>query len=276
MENSVRALHSPMAGVELMSSTSPTTRQNSRSKRDLRVTLASSEQEVIAAQRLRYSVFADEMGARLNTPVAGVDEDEFDPFCEHLIVRDESTGSIVGTYRLLPPDAARRLGKYYTEDEFDLSSLAHIRSRMVELGRSCVAAEYRSGAVIGLLWSGLADFMTDYGFEHLIGCASIHMQDGGHIAASITRRLQASHMSPAECRVTPHNPLPMDRLDTSLAAAGIPPLIKGYIRAGAWVCGDPAWDPDFNTADLPMLLSMSNISSRYFRHFSSSMIPLSL
>lgn len=144
---------------------------------------------------------------------------------------------------------------------------------MVELGRSCVAAEYRSGAVIGLLWSGLAEFMADHNFEHLIGCASINMRDGGHVAASICRRVQANHMAPAECRVTPHNPLPLDRLDASVAAA-IPPLIKGYIRAGAWVCGDPAWDPDFNTADLPMLLSMSNISSRYLKHFSSSIMPL--
>lgn len=270
MENSLRALHTPMAGVELMTNTSV---HPDSGRRDLRVVFASSEEEVIAAQRLRYSVFADEMGAKLNTPVAGVDEDEFDPFCEHLIVRDERIGRIVGTYRLLTPDAARRLGKCYTDAEFDLSNLAHLRRRMVELGRSCVAAEYRSGAVIGLLWSGLADFMVDHGFEHLIGCASISLRDGGHMAASITRRVQAKHMSPQECRVTPYNPLPLDRLDAAVAAA-TPPLIKGYIRAGAWVCGDPAWDADFNTADLPMLLSMSNVSRRYIKHFSSSMMPL--
>lgn len=269
MENTVRAIPAHRQGVELMNNMSSPKHR----KRDLRVSLASSEREVIAAQRLRYSVFAGEMGAKLNTPVAGVDEDEFDPYCEHLIVRDESVDKVVGTYRILTPDAAKRLGKCYTEAEFDLSNLAHLRHRMVELGRSCVAAEYRSGAVISLLWTGLADFMMDYGFEHLIGCASINLSDGGHMAASITKRVQEKHMSADEYRVIPHHPLPIDKLDTTVAA-NIPPLIKGYIRAGAWVCGDPAWDPEFNTADLPMLLSMSNVSSRYFRHFSSSMMPL--
>lgn len=270
MENAALAVPS-VASAKFMTSTTPV----KRPKRDLRVCLASSEREVIEAQRLRYSVFAGEMGAKLHTQVAGVDEDEFDPYCEHLIVRDENTGKVVGTYRILTPDAARHIGKCYTEAEFDMSSLQPLRSRMVELGRSCVAAEYRSGAVISLLWSGLMDFMLNYGFEHLVGCASIRLTDGGHEAATIARKVQDKHMSPAECRLTPHQPLPMHELNCAVPSVAVPPLIKGYIRAGAWVCGDPAWDKEFNTADLPMLLTMSNISRRHFKRFSSSIMPLS-
>jgi putative hemolysin len=108
--------------------------------------------------------------------------------------------------------------------------------------------------------------MQTRGYEYLLGCASIGMADGGHGAASIYNVLRDSSMSPTEYRVFPRCPLPLDRLDGSLDAP-VPPLIKGYVRCGAWVCGEPAWDPDFNTADLLMLLPMSRLDSRYARHF---------
>lgn len=237
-----------------------------RRRRNLHVGLATCDTEVVEAQKLRYRVFADEMGARLNSRTPGVDRDIYDPFCDHLIVRDEDHGKIVGTYRILPPDAARRVGGYYSENEFDLTRLLHLRNRMVEIGRSCIDADYRSGAVIALLWSGLARYMQENGYDYLIGCASVSMADGGHNAASLYNRLRETHLAPLEYHVFPRCPLPLDQLRTDLEAEA-PPLIKGYLRAGAWICGEPAWDPDFNTADLPILMPMGKIEGRYARHF---------
>jgi putative hemolysin len=231
----------------------------------LHVGLARSRGEILDAQRLRYRVFAEELGARLETRIPGVDQDLFDPYCEHLVVRDEDSDRIVGTYRILPPEAARRVGAYYSEGEFDLTRLQHLRSRIVEVGRSCIDPDYRSGAVIALLWNGLAQYMRDNGHEYLIGCASIGMADGGHNAASIYAQM-GGQMSPPEYRVFPRCRLPLEHLDIN-ARAELPPLLKGYLRAGAYVCGEPAWDPDFNTADLLLLLPMSRVESRYARHF---------
>ncbi|NMG46043.1 GNAT family N-acetyltransferase [Aromatoleum toluvorans] len=237
-----------------------------RRGRSLHVGLATCETEILEAQKLRYRVFAEEMGARLPSRTPGVDRDIYDPYCEHLLVRDEAAGRIVGTYRILSPAAARKVGGYYSENEFDLTRLHHLRSRIVEIGRSCIDADYRSGAVIALLWGGLARYMQENGYDYLIGCASISMADGGHTAASLYNRLKDEHSSPLEYRVFPRCPLPLERLRTDLPGDA-PPLIKGYLRAGAWICGEPAWDPDFNTADLPILMPMTKVDGRYAKHF---------
>lgn len=231
--------------------------------------IAAGDSQIEEAQRLRYRIFAGELGARLQNRRPGVDHDIYDPYCEHLIVRDERTAEVVGTYRILPPQNARRLGGYYSENEFDLTRLQHLRPKLVEIGRSCVHPDYRGGATIALLWAGLARYMAEGGHEHLIGCASVSMADGGHAAAALYNRL-AEHLSPLEYRVFPRCPLPLNALRGDLPSAQrlpVPPLIKGYLRAGAWICGDPAWDPDFNTADLPMLLSMRRLDARHARHF---------
>jgi putative hemolysin len=236
-----------------------------RGRPSLHVGLAHSETEILEAQRLRYRVFAEELGAKLPTRTLGVDHDLYDPYCEHLIVRDEKNGRIVGTYRILPPQAARRVGGYYSENEFDLTRLQLLRESMVEIGRSCIDPDYRTGATIALLWSGIARYMAEGGFRYLIGCASIGMADGGHIAANLYRRL-GEHMAPPEYRVFPRHPLPVERLYNGQPAE-LPPLIKGYLRAGAYVGGEPAWDPDFNTADLLIMLPMTRVDQRYARHF---------
>lgn len=241
-------------------------RQQARAARPkLSVGLARYAWEISEAQKLRYQVFAGELGARLPTHRPGVDQDRYDAYCEHLIVRDDQSNKVVGTYRILSPERARLIGSYYTESEFDLSRLQHLRPGMVEIGRSCVHADYRTGATIALLWAGLAKYMLDHEYDYLIGCASISMADGGHAAASMYRNL-GEHMSPLEYRVFPRCPLPLDALNSDLPAE-LPPLIKGYLRAGAYVCGDPAWDPDFNTADLPIMMPMSRLDSRYAKHF---------
>lgn len=232
------------------------------------VSLAVDDSEIREAQRLRYKVFAEEMGARLSSALPCHDMDLYDPFCDHLLVRELDSGEVVGTYRILPPEAARRVGSYYAEQEFDLTRLNFLRPRMAELGRSCVHPAHRSGTVIARLWMGLADYMTRYGYEYAVGCASIGMADGGHIAASVHRQLAGRHLAPIEWRVTPRYRLPVEILDDGRTAS-LPPLIKGYSRLGAMVCGEPAWDPDFNTADLLMLMPMKQLNRSYARRFLS-------
>ncbi|GAA4342341.1 GNAT family N-acetyltransferase [Variovorax defluvii] len=234
------------------------------------VSWARHQDEVRAAQRLRYEVFAGEMGARLDTPLEGHDVDLFDDFCEHLLVRDEPTGQVIGTYRVLTPAQARRVGSTYSDTEFDLTRLRDLRERMVELGRSCVHAEHRQGGVILALWGALAAFMNRNRLDTMIGCASIPMRhkgvSSGDAAASIWRQLSATHMAPIQYHVQPRLPLPVNRLDDRLDVEP-PALIKGYLRLGAKVLGPPAWDPDFNSADLPMLMRIEDLPARYRKHF---------
>jgi putative hemolysin len=235
------------------------------------VSWACHQDEVRQAQRLRYQVFALEMGARLPPTVPGHDIDLFDDYCEHLLVRDEASREVIGTYRVLTPTQARRVGSTYSDTEFDLTRLRSLRGRMVELGRSCVHAEHRHGGVILALWGALAEFMARNQLDTMIGCASIPMQHqgavSGHAAASIWRQLRQSHLAAIEYRVTPRLALPVEMLDDTLDVEP-PALIKGYLRLGAKVLGPPAWDPDFNSADLPMMMRVADLPPRFMRHFS--------
>jgi putative hemolysin len=239
----------------------------------LQATWARNEDEVREAQRLRYRVFVSEMGARLDVPAGtpkGHDVDRFDAFCEHLLVRAPgrpgAPGPVIGTYRLMTPDAARRAGGLYSETEFDLSKLQPLRSRMVELGRSCVDPAWRSGGAIMTLWGALAEFMVRNKLDTMVGCASVGIRDGGHSAASLWEKLSQSHLAAPEWHVTPRLPLPVNELDRTLDAEP-PALIKGYLRCGAKLLGAPAWDPDFNTADLPLMMRTADLPARYLRHF---------
>ncbi len=230
----------------------------------LEVCLASSMEDVIAAQKLRYQIFSEEYGAQLVGN--GIDHDVFDNYCDHLIVRDLITEDIVGTYRILPPAQAKRIGCLYSEGEFFLNRLDGIRKNMVEVGRSCVDANYRNGAAIMLLWSGLAEYMKRGGYRHLMGCASVSLRDGGHQAASLYQRVLADHLADVQYQAFPKNRLPIEKLSSDIDVEA-PALIKGYLRLGAKICGEPAWDPDFNTADFLMLLSLDKMNARYARHF---------
>ena len=226
--------------------------------------------EVREAQRLRHQVFVGEMGARLDTPLADHDIDLFDDYCEHLLVRDRVCGQVVGTYRVLTPAQARRVGSTYSDTEFDLTRLRSVRSKMVELGRSCVHVDHRHGGVIMALWGALAEFMVRNQLDTMIGCASIPMLHNGvvsgDVAASIWRELKQTHLAPIEYQVFPRLPLPVDELDQTLRVDP-PALIKGYLRLGARILGAPAWDPDFNTADLPMMMRIADMPPRYRKHF---------
>ena len=238
------------------------------------VVWARHEDEVREAQRLRYRVFAGEMGARLQSPLPGHDIDLFDDFCEHLLVRDTATQEVVGTYRVLTPAQAKRIGSTYSDTEFDLTRLRSLRERMVETGRSCVHPDYRQGGVILALWGALAGFMQRNRLDTMVGCASIPLQHkgaqgiegGGHAAASIWRQVASRHLAPIEHQVRPRLPLPLEQFDGTLDVAP-PALIQAYLRLGAKVLGPPAWDPDFNSADLPMMLRISDLPVRYRKHF---------
>ena len=236
----------------------------------IEVVWAKQLDEVRQAQRLRFSIFAGEMGAKLDSKVPGHDVDLFDDYCEHLLVRDLASGKVVGTYRVLTPAQARRIGSTYSDLEFDLTRLRTLRGRMVELGRSCVHPDHRHGGVIMALWGALAEFMVRNQLDTMIGCASIPMLHNGVVsgdmAASIWKQVSQTHLAPAEYQVRPRLPLPINQLNGELDVEP-PALIKGYLRLGAKVLGAPAWDPDFNSADLPMLMRIQDLPMRYRKHF---------
>lgn len=232
----------------------------------LHVSWARCLADVRAAQRLRYRVFVEDGGAQVDSVVRRHELDHFDPWCEHLLVRDGTDDKVIGTYRVLTPEKARLQGGLYADAEFDLASLWPLRPRLVEVGRACVHPDHRSGGVILALWRALARFMAARGLDTMIGSASVPMRDGGHVAASLWQRLRACHLAPPALRVRPRLPLPIDQLDTGLAVEP-PPLLKGYLRLGAQLLGPPAWDPAFQTADLPIMVRLSDMPERYRRHF---------
>ncbi|HYA66671.1 MAG TPA: GNAT family N-acyltransferase [Burkholderiaceae bacterium] len=231
----------------------------------LSIGLARSAADLEEAQRLRYAVFAEELGANLGNAQGRIDRDEYDLYCDHLLVRVRETGQVIGTYRILPPHRRDQVGRLYSESEFDLSRLSHLRPSLIEVGRSCVHPEHRTGTAILMLWAGLAQYMRRGRYRHLIGCASAPLNDGGQQAATLRDKLQA-YLSDPDHRVFPLMPFPHEHIARS-ASVEIPPLIKGYLRLGAKVCGEPAWDPDFNSADFLIWLSLDNLQPRYARHF---------
>jgi len=235
----------------------------------LTLSLASTEEEIREVQRLRYKVFIEAMGLAAMTNEEGLDKDEFDPYCDHLIVRDTRSLKVVGTYRVLSPARARELGRLYSEREFDLSRLEYLRDRMLEAGRACIHPDYRSGAVIMMLWAGLAAYMRRERCDYLMGCASISLADGGRNAVAVYHDLAAHHLAPPEYRVEPRLAFPLGEHEAGYERQ-VPPLLKGYLRSGAWIGGEPAWDPDFHCADIFLILPLDNLDGRYARRYLSA------
>lgn len=230
--------------------------------------IAGTKEEIRAAQRLRYRIFAEEKGAQLHSPLPGHDVDGFDDVADHLIVTAQATGEIVGTYRLIPPGRTERL---YSDAEFDLRCLpVQVRSALIEAGRACVHPGHRSGAVINAMWGGLARYLLLSGHRYLAGCASVPLNDGGQSAADAWLLGTTKHAAPPELRVHPHNPwLPQQPLTARASYAALPPLLHGYLRVGAWMCGAPAHDKDFGDADFFVMLDMEQMNERYKRYFLS-------
>ncbi|MEH6500999.1 MAG: GNAT family N-acyltransferase [Pseudoalteromonas distincta] len=238
-------------------------------ERHLSVELVQDRHSLRAAQALRFQVFSEECGAHLANSESGLDQDLFDLHCEHLIVRDRHTGAVVATTRLLDSQRARQAGGFYSESEFQLVGLSQLRGDILEIGRTCVHADYRNGATISVLWSGIAQLMNERHYSYLMGCASVGMGDGGVQAHAVMQRLRERYLCRDWLNAIPRLPIPpMDLPDN--VTAQLPPLLKAYMRLGAKICGEPCWDPEFNVADVFILLRREQLCSRYARHFKTA------
>jgi len=254
----------------------PRIEQNTSKSRhnNLVVSLASSMEEVKAAQSLRFRVFAEEMGAQLPNSDGRLDRDHFDTYCHHLIVRDTTTGEVVAYTRILTNAQAKLAGRYYSESEFDLHHIHSLSGKIMEVGRTCVHQDYRSGGAIGVLWSGLAQFMVENQFDYLMGCASIPITNDGLSIRMLYEHLKHKYLSHEETRVYPKTAMPIhlfslqEHVDIDWQKPmPLPPLLKAYMRLGAEVCGEPCWDPDFSVADVFVLLDRRRLNARYAKHF---------
>ncbi|MGK8490173.1 GNAT family N-acetyltransferase [Nocardia asiatica] len=234
--------------------------------------VSSDRDHRVAAQRLRYNVFANEPGFQIPDDGTGLDADHFDEHCDHMLVRDDATGEFVGCYRMLPPDRAAAAGGYYTATEFDLTQLDPEGMRIVEMGRACVVPDHRNGSVLTLMWAGILHYIQLTGYEWVMGCVSVPMQDTPADAPGVNVRgvrdlLLGRHASDPERRVHPYNPVVVEgkTLDelTPPSRPKLPPLVRGYLRLGAEICGEPAHDPAFAVADFVVLLGLDTINTRY-------------
>ncbi len=247
----------------------------------LDVRIAASEEEVAAAQALRYRIFYGEMGARPTPAMARAerDFDDYDLVCDHLLVIDheQATPRVVGTYRLLRQVTAAMHRGFYSASEYDLSPLMGGHpGQLLELGRSCVAAEYRDNRTVGLLWRGIATYLRTHDIGHMFGCASLHGTDPDAHAAELSY-LHHHHLAPPplRARALPEHYVSMDRLpaervDARAASRALPPLLKGYLRVGAMV-GDGAFiDRQFNTVDVFVVMPVERITQRYLDRFGAN------
>lgn len=243
---------------------------------NISVKLTRDPQEIEAAQRLRYQVFYEEFAAKPNTQmaVARLDFDDFDQYADHLIVIDHDRGDkIVGTYRLLLQDAAKKIGQFYSSDEYDLTPLLNSGHNLLELGRSCVLPEYRTKSIMNLLWEGIAEYITDHNIGLMFGCASLHSTDIKSISRPLSY-LHHYHLAPEDIRPRAlkgcyinMNIVPKDEFEAKRGFNDLPPLIKGYLRVGA-VVGDGAFiDQQFNTTDVCIMMDTRNVTDRYRKHF---------
>ncbi|MDI1300328.1 MAG: GNAT family N-acetyltransferase [bacterium] len=221
--------------------------------------------ELRQAQRLRAEVFGAEYGVRFDDP-DGLDRDAFDDYCEHLNVYDVANDLLIATTRLLTGAKARQAGSFYSAHEFDMTALDKLPGQVLEIGRTCVHPEYRSGAAITVLWSALADYLITEDFSYLLGCASISLRDGGHNFAAIMPQLREQHFVDQTLRVVPHRGLSIDA-PVVPAAASLPPLLKAYLRMGCKIGGEACWDPEFHCADVFVLLDVAALSARYAQRF---------
>ncbi len=229
------------------------------------ICLADNAAEVRALQRLRYQIFAEEMGADIRD-CEGLDRDPFDQYCQHLYVRDRDNDMLVGGTRLLSRDGARKAGGFYSQGEFLMDAVVQLPGNVLEVGRSCIHADYRDGTGIAMLWQGLAAVFRQQHINYLFGCASIPMPgDSTHVHA-LMQRLKDSYRLPESLAVKAVNPIPAAGELTNVDAA-VPPLLKAYLRLGAKIGAEPCWDEQFACADLFVLLDVSDLNGRYARHF---------
>lgn len=255
----------------------------------LQVRLAQDKSEIEAAQRLRYQVFYEEMQAQPSAAMAAAkrDFDEMDDYCDHLLVFDttkKGVEAIIGTYRLIRRVHATKRGKFYSSDEYDITSLINYPGEILELGRSCVAAEYRTRPIMQLMWRGLAAYVFQYDITILFGCASFpgtdpkqhamalsylyyhHLAPPGMRPKALTERYVDMRLLPPEA----FNAATMVddiKLDPRSGGNNLPPLIKGYLRVGAFIGDGAVIDHQFNTTDVCIIVKTDLLTDRYLRHY---------
>jgi len=246
---------------------------------DLEVRLAETQDEIDAALALRYRVFYDEMAAKPTPEMAAVrrDFDSFDEVCDHLIVLDkglgESPDSVVATYRLIRREAAAERGRFYSEDEYDVTPLLDMPGNILELGRSCVAEDHRNRATMQILWRGLTEYVMHYDIVVMFGCASLPGTDPAALALALSY-LNYNHLAPEDLRprALPERYQNMALFDASevdrkKALAVLPPLIKGYLRVGGFVGDGAVIDHQFNTIDVCIVVKTDLVTGKYYRHY---------
>jgi putative hemolysin len=242
--------------------------------------LLSTDSSLIeAAQRLRYDVFTSTPGFTLPGTDGSRDVDRFDEYCDHLLVRDDDTGELVGCYRMLAPAGAIAAGGLYTATEFDVDAFDPLRSSLVEMGRAVVRDGHRNGGVVLLMWAGILAYLDKYDYDYVTGCVSVPIgsDSDGEVPGSQLRGVRdfilSRHAAPAQHRVRPYRPVLIDgkTLDDIAAPArpAVPALMRGYLRLGAQVCGEPAHDPDFGVGDFCVLLDKRRADTRYLKRLRS-------
>ena len=241
--------------------------------------LLSTDPELIeAAQRLRHDVFTSEPGFALAGATDGRDADRFDEYCDHLLVREDNSGELVGCYRMLPPPGAIAAGGLYTATEFDVGALDPLRPELVEMGRAVVREDHRNGGVVLLMWAGILAYLDRCNYEYVTGCVSVPVHGAdveapGSQIRGVRDFVLRRHGAPEQYTVYPYRPVTVDGkgLDDiePPGRVAVPPLMRGYLRLGAQVCGEPAHDPDFGVGDFPALLDKRRADTRYLRRLRS-------
>jgi putative hemolysin len=239
---------------------------------DFEVKIATDPREIEQAQRLRFEVFNLELNKGLKASYArGLDADEFDPYCDHLIVRDLRSGDVVGTYRLMRGAQARRHLGFYSEKEFNLAQIMQLEGELMELGRSCARKDFRDRALLPLMWEAIAEQVRLHHVRYLFGCGSLYSTDSSEVSA-IYSLLKRNYYSADDRRVFPMEKCKFHGLlddatiaDEQALFQRLPSLIKGYLRIGALVCGPPALDVEFDTADFFLLLDFAGLKEEYLK-----------
>ncbi|HAJ57739.1 MAG TPA: hemolysin [Candidatus Omnitrophica bacterium] len=249
---------------------------------DFLIKLAQGPKEVESAQRLRFEVFNLELKKGLKAAhESGLDRDEYDPICDHVLIIDKKSGATIGTYRLLLRSRLGADGRFYSENEFDLANIRKADGEILEMGRSCVHKDYRSNSILLLLWQRILSYVEDHRVRYIIGCPSLYTMDTAEIS-SVYSLMKKEYLAPREFRVYPKEKASVPGLSDSVPLDGqerkvllkLPSLIRSYIKIGAQVCGEPALDPEFGTADFFMLLDVSRMADSYLRRFRVHNVPL--
>lgn len=232
-----------------------------------RIEMAETPESLLDAQRLRYQVFSRELGARLPMVEEQLDRDRFDEHCIHILVREHPTDNVVACTRILGPEGSAKTGGYYSQTEFDMQAVLQLTGRALEMGRTCVASGYRNGAVLALLWQGIGRVLIEQKADYLFGCASVPLSPDPVYARAVIQRLLDRHRADVSVQVHPLRDLPCLPEKRDDSTPSMPPLIRTYINAGALACGEPCWDPDFNVADVFMLLKLRALNASFSHHF---------